>query len=122
MLWTSEAPFGSELMCLAVQCLHATQSVCCSNCNNIQWLRLSTGRCLHLYVVIQTVAPYVHNFRPLQLLLQTGPMIPRKEVEATPRSVNFLPSPRLASPPPYLPFPCLPFPSLPLDVGSLKSS
>jgi len=83
MLWTSEAPFGSELMCLAVQCLHATQSVCCSNCNNIQWLRLSTGRCLHLYVVIQTVAPYVHNFRPLQLLLQTGPMIPPKEVEAT---------------------------------------
>jgi len=120
MLWTSEAPFGSELMCLAVQCLHATQSVCCSNCNNIQWLRLSTGRCLHLYVVIQTVAPYVHNFRPLQLLLQTGPMIPLKRWRQPLRSVNFLPSPRLASP--YLPFPCLPFPSLPLDVGSLKSS
>jgi len=58
-----------ELMCLAVQCLHATQSVSCSNCNNIQWLRLSTGRGLHLYVMIQTVAPYVHNFRPLQLFL-----------------------------------------------------
>jgi len=36
-----------ELMCLAVQCLHGTQSVCCSNCNNVLWLRLSTG-CLNL--------------------------------------------------------------------------
>ena len=33
--------------------------------HSVQWLQLSTGRGLHLYVVIQKVAPDVHNVRPL---------------------------------------------------------